>query len=146
MLTPVKGDGALAIDDGPQGRRQAFDREGTMPAEGKAETAHRTVDWMRWLHDPEHWKHFYDELATKTFASIAKHMYDGRAPGVAADLAIEEVSNKMREEGVPEDVVASYRQDYLRHRRQLLEVASEIGDAVPAPERGRGRRPGVWFR
>ncbi|MGE5548652.1 MAG: hypothetical protein ACM33T_17235 [Solirubrobacterales bacterium] len=95
--------------------------------------ARERVEWMRWLRDPRHWERFYDQLATQTFAAMSKEISDGKWPDEAADLAIEDVSARMRADGVPEEVVVSYREEYLKHRRQLVEVAGEISDVIPGP-------------
>jgi tagatose-1,6-bisphosphate aldolase non-catalytic subunit AgaZ/GatZ len=89
------------------------------------------ADWMRWLRDPGHWERFYDGLATRTYAAIAKEMCDGKWPDEAVELAVEDITARMRAEGVPEDVVVSYRAEYFRHRGQLLEIAREIADVLP---------------
>jgi len=90
------------------------------------------ADWMRWLHDPEHWQRFYDGLATRTYAAIAGKMCDGKWADEAVDLAVENITARMRAEGVPEDVVVSYRSEYLKHRAQLVEIAEEIADVLPS--------------
>lgn len=105
----------------------------------RAAKGEKRVDWTRWLRDPQHWQRFYDQVATQTFAAVSKEIWDGKLPDEAADLAIEDVTAKMRAEGVPEDVVVSYREEYLKHRPQLIEIAGEIGDTMPvwaSPEDG----------
>ncbi len=91
----------------------------------------RTVDWSRWLHDPGHWERFYDELGVKTYAAIASALCTGQRVESAVDTAVEDISRQMREDGLPEAVVLSYREEYLKHHGQLIEVATEICDVLP---------------
>lgn len=97
-----------------------------------ATTKRKAIDWSRWLHDPRHWERFYDDLGIKTYAAIAKAICDGERPEEAVDAAVEAISAQMRRAGIPAALVRSYREDYFRHRDQLVEVAGEIWDVLPA--------------
>ncbi len=97
-----------------------------------ATTKRKAIDWSRWLHDPRHWERFYDDLGVKTYAGIAKAICDGERPEEAVDTAVEAISAQMRRAGIPAALIRSYREDYFRHRDQLVEVAGEIWDVLPA--------------
>lgn len=96
------------------------------------------IDWRRWLHDPKHWEQFYDELAIETYAAIGRRLWDGHWRDEAVELAVEDISAKMRAEGLPQGVIASYREEYFKHAKQLAEIAGEIVEAMPCPERTAG--------
>lgn len=103
-----------------------------MAARRKSRSDVKRVDWSRWLHDPKHWANFYDELAIGTYAAIARRLGEEYWPDEAVELAVEDISAKMRAQGIPETVIVSYREDYLKHLEQLKEVAREISDVMPA--------------
>lgn len=90
----------------------------------------QTIDWSRRLHDPKHWQQFYDELAIETYGALAGRLSNGHWPQEAVELAVEDISNKMRREGLSENVMRPYRDEYFKHADQLCEVAEEIAEVM----------------
>lgn len=95
--------------------------------------------WLRWMHDPANWANFYNGASLRTFASLAKELWSGQDTVKAVDAAVDDVAENMTRGGIPDDIVAAYREENLRHRDHLVELSKEIGELLP--RRGKEPRP-----
>ncbi len=86
---------------------------------------------LPWMHDPARWARFYNRASMKTFAALAKELWEGRDPEAAVDAAVDDIARVMAASALPAEVVAAYRDENMRHREHLVELSKEIRELLP---------------